>query len=65
MNPEQELAAEVVDGYGSLLALAILSFIVGAASGLVGVAFRLALDQADRWRAVLITWATASSWQVF
>jgi CIC family chloride channel protein len=34
-----------------------LSFIVGAASGLVGWLFVLALEQADRWRAVLITWA--------
>ena len=42
---------------GSLLALALLSFLVGTASGLVGAAFRLSLDQADRWRGALIAWA--------
>ena len=39
---------------GSLLALALLTLLVGAASGLVGAIFRLALEQADRWRDVLI-----------
>jgi chloride channel protein, CIC family len=43
--------------HGSLLALALLSLLVGAASGLVGGAFRLSLDQADRWRGALIAWA--------
>ena len=42
---------------GSLLALALLSLLVGTASGLVGAAFRLSLDQADRWRGAVIAWA--------
>src|SRR3984957_13311883 len=39
---------------GSLLALAVLTLLVGAVAGLVGAIFRLALEQADRWRDVLI-----------
>ena len=54
MNAEQKLAAECGDGHGSLLALALLSLVVGAASGLVGAAFRLSLDQANRFRDALI-----------
>ncbi len=38
----------------SLVALALLALAVGAAAGLVGAIFRLALEQADRWRAALI-----------
>src|SRR5262249_53661700 len=57
MNPEQELAAEPTDGHGSLLVLAMLSLLVGAAAGLVGALFRLSLAQADNWRNTLITWA--------
>jgi CIC family chloride channel protein len=37
--------------------LGLLSLLVGAASGLVGAAFRLSLDQADHLRNVLIGWA--------
>ncbi len=37
-----------------MLALALLTLLVGAVSGLVGTIFRLALEQADRWRDVLI-----------
>ena len=36
--------------YGSLLALAILAPVAGAASGLVGAIFRLTLEQADGLR---------------
>jgi CIC family chloride channel protein len=42
---------------GSLLALALVSLLAGAASGLVGALFRLALVQADRWRDALVVWA--------
>ena len=35
---------------GSLVALALLSLLVGAASGFVGAVFRLTLEQGDRLR---------------
>jgi CIC family chloride channel protein len=62
MNPDQGLTAERADGHGSLLVLALLSLAVGAASGLVGAAFRLSLAQADRWRDTLIT--RAHDWEL-
>ncbi len=40
-----------------LPALAVLSFVAGTAAGLVGAAFRLALEQADRFRFAVIIWA--------
>jgi CIC family chloride channel protein len=45
------------EGHGSLLALALLALIVGAATGLVGAIFRLALAAADRFRGFAIGWA--------
>jgi chloride channel protein, CIC family len=45
------------EGHGSLLVLAFLALIVGAAAGLVGAIFRLTLQQADRLRDALIAWA--------
>jgi CIC family chloride channel protein len=41
----------------SLLALALLAPVVGAASGLIGALFRLALAEADRLRNAAIVWA--------
>jgi CIC family chloride channel protein len=46
-----------IDRGGSLMVLAILSLLAGAASGLLGALFRLALEQADRWRTDLIEWS--------
>ena len=43
------------DERGGLLGLALLSLVAGAAAGLVGAAFRLALDRADRLRGALIS----------
>jgi CIC family chloride channel protein len=57
MSHEKDLGAEAADGHGSLLVLALLSLVVGAAAGLVGAFFRLSLERADRWRDALITWA--------
>jgi CIC family chloride channel protein len=57
MSPAQERAVEAGDGPGSLLVLAILSPVAGAATGLVGAVFRLALEQADRLRDALVSWA--------
>jgi CIC family chloride channel protein len=51
------VAAEPADGEGSLLFLALLAPLAGAAAGLIGALFRLALAQADRFRDALITWA--------
>src|SRR5215475_3815061 len=57
MNLDPELPTESVEGQGSLLALALIAFLVGAVSGLVAALFRLALDQADRVRGTLLAWA--------
>src|SRR5438132_11054829 len=57
LSAEQELTAVTHDGHGSLLALALLSLMVGVAAGLAGAFFRLSLEQADHFRDVLITWA--------
>lgn len=42
---------------GGLVALAIASLIVGAATGLLGTLFRLALEHADRLRGLFVSWA--------
>src|SRR6266850_8559317 len=57
MNLGTEITAERVEEQSSLLTLALLSLLAGAASGLLGAVFRLSLDQADRFRDALITWA--------
>src|SRR5260370_15148291 len=55
MKPEPKwAAADRGTRFGSLLVLAILAPIAGAASGLVGALFRLTLEEADRFRGVLI-----------
>jgi chloride channel protein, CIC family len=56
-NRESELNAKSAERQGSLVVLALLSLIVGAASGLLGAVFRLALEQADRFRDTLLAWA--------
>src|SRR5262245_48320299 len=48
-------ASRPVETPRSLVALALLALTAGAAAGLVGAIFRLALEQADRWRDSLIT----------
>jgi CIC family chloride channel protein len=55
--PEVELRTKPRGEEWNLLALGLLSLLVGAAAGLVGAAFRLSLEQADRLRNALITWA--------
>jgi chloride channel protein, CIC family len=54
MQREPLPAAEFPEGRGSLLVLALLAPLVGAASGLIGALFRLALTAADHWRDELI-----------
>jgi chloride channel protein, CIC family len=56
-NRESELNAKYAEQQGSLVVLALLSLIVGAASGLLGAIFRLALEQADRFRDAVLAWA--------
>ena len=57
MSPGTEIPAEPAEEQKGLLALALLSLLAGAAAGLIGAVFRLSLDQADRLRNALITWA--------
>src|SRR5262245_12696776 len=56
-----EREAEPAERPGGLLNLALVSLLVGAASGLVGAFFRILLDQADRWRNALVGWAQGES----
>jgi chloride channel protein, CIC family len=57
MNLEPEVAVETAGEESGLFVLAVLSLFAGAAAGLLGAVFRLSLDQADRLRNVLISWA--------
>jgi CIC family chloride channel protein len=57
MNDDQKRIAKSADAPGSLLALALLALVVGAAAGLLGALFRLALGQADRLRDAAIALA--------
>jgi CIC family chloride channel protein len=52
-----EPAAPSTEPQGSLVVLALLSLLVGAASGLVGAVFRLTLEQGDRLRDTILSWA--------
>jgi chloride channel protein, CIC family len=54
---ESDLNAKFPDQQGSLVALGLLSLVVGAASGLLGAVFRLALEQADRLRNTVLVLA--------
>jgi chloride channel protein, CIC family len=56
-NREPERNAKAAEGPGSLVVLALSSLIAGVASGLLGAVFRLALEQADRFRDAALTWA--------
>ena len=56
-DPGKEHPVVVPEAPGNLLALALLSLLVGAAAGLVGALFRLALQEADHGRDSLLAWA--------
>ncbi len=56
MTRKQNVPADAVDRSGNLLALSVLAPIVGAAAGLLGAVFRLALEKADHLRDALISW---------
>ena len=57
MSSDREGAARLRGHDGSLVALALLALLVGAMTGLLCALFRLALEQADRWRDAVIGWA--------
>src|SRR5215469_6863537 len=57
MHREPEVADESAQSRARLVALALLALLVGAGSGLIGAAFRLSLEHADRLRDLLIVWA--------
>ena len=57
VNQTPEPGAAPDQESGSLVILALVSLLAGAASGLVGAAFRLILQQADRYRELYIGWA--------
>jgi CIC family chloride channel protein len=57
MNEDAERTTKSAEQPGGLLALALLSLLVGAAAGLLGALFRLALAQADRLRDAAIALA--------
>ena len=57
MNREPELIAKSPEEHGGLLVLALLALIVGAAAGVLGAIFRLALEQADHLRDAAVAWA--------
>ena len=56
MTPQNDLDVRKRDG-GSLLLLAVLAAIVGAAAGILGALFRLSLLRADQWRDAMVRWA--------
>jgi CIC family chloride channel protein len=57
MHREQRVVDESAEGGACLVALALLALLVGVLSGLIGAAFRLSLEHADRSRDLLIVWA--------
>jgi chloride channel protein, CIC family len=57
MHREREVVDESAEGRAGLMVLALLALLVGAGSGLIGAAFRLSLEYADRSRDFLIVWA--------
>src|SRR4029450_3876258 len=65
MNLGTEHTAESAELSDGLFALALLSLLAGAAAGLIGAVFRLSLDQADRLRNALITWAQGGEFAGF
>jgi chloride channel protein, CIC family len=57
VNRETEASNDRVHREGSLSVLALLSLLVGAASGAIGAAFRLALTRVDQLRNGLLAWS--------
>ena len=57
MSAVPKRSAQPEESNGGLLMLALLSLIAGAAAGVLGGSFRLALEKADHLRGTLIAWA--------
>ena len=57
MNRDPDESGQVTDERRSLLMLAAIALVVGAATGLIGAIFRLSLAHADHARDALIAWA--------
>jgi len=57
MHREREVVDESAERRAGLMVLALWRWLVGAGSGLIGAAFRLSLEYADRSRDFLIVWA--------
>jgi CIC family chloride channel protein len=49
------------ENHSGLIAMGLLSLMVGAVAGLVGVLFRRSLEEADRFRALFLAWAHAEN----
>jgi CIC family chloride channel protein len=62
MSLEPEPAADEAEAQSGLMALGLLSLLVGAVAGLVAALFRLALDHGDNFRDALVGWA--QGWQL-
>jgi chloride channel protein, CIC family len=57
MNRERDPKQSPTErGRSSLVLLAVLALLTGAAAGLVGAVFRLCLEQSDRFRNAIIIW---------
>jgi CIC family chloride channel protein len=54
---KQPAIEDSTEAGGSLIALALLSLVVGAVSGLIGALFRISLLGADHWRDLMADWA--------
>ena len=65
MSDEGKLSSEPAENPANLLALALLSGLVGVASGLTGASFRLALIYAEQGRTILLDWAHGWSFAGF
>ncbi|HXY35474.1 MAG TPA: H(+)/Cl(-) exchange transporter ClcA [Planctomycetaceae bacterium] len=65
MNADPQPPSRLAKKPESLPALAVLSFVAGAAAGLVGAVFRLVLVRADDYRNAAIAWAHGVSWLGF
>jgi len=59
MNAPPNNSGQPSDSAGGLLALGILSLVVGLVTGLAGALFRLCLEWADRLRMHFVSWAGA------
>ena len=57
MNRDPEDSGQTTDERRSLLMLALVALVVGAATGLIGAIFRISLAHADRVRDAVIAWA--------